>query len=89
MSEKQFLSKISPQAFTSIVEQRASLIKKELVADRNVLYLDVDVVLLSDPFVWLEPGFDIWASLDHPHVFCTGALQSGTSASFGSFVFPV
>jgi hypothetical protein len=66
---------LSPQAFTSIVEQRASLIRQELLAERNVLYLDVDVVLMSDPLAWLEPGYDIWASLDHPHVFCTGSAR--------------
>ena len=65
------------KAFTSLVQQRPSLILEELLADRNVLYLDVDVVLLADPFPSLTHGYDIWTAMDHPHVHCTGAHSTG------------
>jgi hypothetical protein len=48
-----------------VVQERASLIMRELVVGRNVLYLDVDIVLLADPFPHLTPGYDIWTSMDY------------------------
>ena len=65
------------KAFTSLVQQRPSLILAELLNDRNVLYLDVDVVLLADPFPSLTHGYDIWTAMDHPHVHCTGVHSTG------------
>ena len=62
------------EGFTSVVQERISLIRQELLADRNVFYFDVDTVLLADPFPYLLPGYDIWTSMDHPAVHCTGVL---------------
>ena len=62
------------EGFTSVVQERVALIRQELLADRNVFYLDVDTVLLADPFPYLLPGYDIWTSMDHPGVHCTGVL---------------
>ena len=67
------------KGFTNVVPQRPSLIRNELLADRNVLYLDVEVVLLADPFASLPKGFDIWTSMDHSHVHCTGILAMQAS----------
>jgi hypothetical protein len=67
------------KGFTNVVSQRPSLIRNELLADRNVLYIDVDVVLLADPFASLPKGYDIWTSMDHSHVHCTGILAMQAS----------
>jgi hypothetical protein len=42
--------------FTPVVQERAELILRELVTGRNVLYLDIDIALLADPFPFLTPG---------------------------------
>ena len=71
------------KGFPSLVQQRPSLILQELAEGRNLLYLDVDIVLLEDPFVHLTAGYDIWTSMDHENVprekalgtqHCTGVM---------------
>jgi rhamnogalacturonan II specific xylosyltransferase len=53
------------KGFSAVVQERPALIPRELAAGRNVLYLDVDIVLLADPWPHLKPGYDIWTSMDH------------------------
>lgn len=62
------------QTFTTLVRQRPSLIRSQLLNDTNVLYIDVDVVLRADPFTSLTAGYDIWTSMDHSFVHCTGIM---------------
>jgi len=64
------------KGFTSVVQRRPDLIREELMANRNVLYLDVDIVLLADPFTFLLPGYDLWTSMDHASlsIHCTGIM---------------
>jgi len=50
--------------------------------DRNVLYMDVDVVLQADPFASLPAGFDIWTSMDHSFVHCTGIMALRSTARY-------
>jgi len=74
------------RSFTNIVRQRPSLIRRHLLADRNVLYMDVDVVLQADPFASLPAGYDIWTSMDHSFVHCTGIMALRSTARVIDFL---
>ena len=56
------------KGFNAVVHERPSLIAKELMAGRNVLYLDVDLVLRTDPFAHLTDGYQMWTAMDHEGV---------------------
>jgi len=60
--------------FCNVVHERINIILDELERGNNVLYIDIDTVLLKDPFPHLLPGYDVGTIMDHSFVHCTGFM---------------
>jgi rhamnogalacturonan II specific xylosyltransferase len=60
--------------FCKLVSQRPAHILRHLTKGVNILYSDIDMVWLQNPFPYFKGDFDIWLELDSINNYCTGLM---------------
>ncbi|XP_060593891.1 uncharacterized protein LOC132748327 [Ruditapes philippinarum] len=60
--------------FSKLVSQRPTHILRHLTKGVNILYSDIDMVWLKNPFPYFKGDFDMWIELDSINNYCTGLM---------------
>jgi rhamnogalacturonan II specific xylosyltransferase len=60
--------------FSKLVSQRPTHILRHLTKGVNILYSDIDMVWLQNPFPYFTGDFDMWIELDSINNYCTGLM---------------
>jgi rhamnogalacturonan II specific xylosyltransferase len=60
--------------FSKLVSQRPTHILRHLTKGINILYSDIDMVWLQNPFPYFTGDFDMWIELDSINNYCTGLM---------------
>ncbi|XP_060597708.1 uncharacterized protein LOC132751545 [Ruditapes philippinarum] len=57
--------------FSKLVSQRPTHILRHLTKGVNILYSDIDMVWIQNPFPYFTGDFDMWLELDSNNNYCT------------------
>jgi hypothetical protein len=60
--------------YKALVSKRPTYILAFIKRGLNVIYSDVDTIWLKDPRLFLNGGYDMWASMDGPGYHCRGFM---------------